>query len=181
MFLVKHILLFSEGHAAAQSGLLDVEVGLIFWTIITFLLLLLILGKFAWKPILAALAERENFIKDSLEKAEKAQKDAEELAKQNAEKLNKAQEESAKIIAESKAYAEKVKENLEVEAKAQAAKIIENAKVEAERVYADSFNKMKSEIVDIAIQATEKVLQESVDKDKHTQIISKYIDNLNKN
>ena len=62
------IALSGEGN----GGLLDVNPGLIFWTVITFLVLLFVLTKLAWKPILKSLSDRENLIKESLEKAEKA-------------------------------------------------------------------------------------------------------------
>jgi F-type H+-transporting ATPase subunit b len=81
-FLQLAALVFLSGEA---GGPLDVNPGLIIWTTVTFVILLYLLKKFAWKPILNSLNERETFIKDSLEKAEKAQQEAEELLKKNQE------------------------------------------------------------------------------------------------
>jgi len=72
------MMFFSEGGEGSGS-LLDVNPGLIFWTVITFAILLLILKRLAWKPILTALSTRENLINESLEKAEKARIEFEKL------------------------------------------------------------------------------------------------------
>ncbi len=78
MYLSKFIAIIAlSGSEAGGGSPLDVNPGLILWTIITFILLMLILKKAAWKPILNSLSERELFIKESLEKAEKARIDAE--------------------------------------------------------------------------------------------------------
>ncbi|MCJ7554746.1 MAG: F0F1 ATP synthase subunit B, partial [Ignavibacteriaceae bacterium] len=66
-----------------SGGLLSVNTGLAFWTTLTFLILLFILGKFAWKPILTALKQREDAIKDSLEQAEKAKDEAKKILEEN--------------------------------------------------------------------------------------------------
>ena len=76
------------------------------WTVVTFIVLLLILKKVAWKPILAALDKRENDIKESLEQAEKAKEEAKQILEENQANLAKAEEESKKIIEQSRAYAE---------------------------------------------------------------------------
>src|SRR4030043_1837074 len=94
--------LSSEG---GGGSLVDINPGLIFWTVITFLLLMLILKKIAWKPILAALDQRENAIKESLEKAEKAKDEAQRILYENQANLAKAEEESKKIIEQGRIYA----------------------------------------------------------------------------
>ena len=91
------LLAFSEGAEKGGSPL-DVNPGVILWTVVTFIFLLLVLKKIAWKPILNSLNERELFIKNSLEKAEKAQKEAEKLVADNKVNLSKADEEAQKII-----------------------------------------------------------------------------------
>jgi F-type H+-transporting ATPase subunit b len=79
-----------------NGGLLDVNPGLMIWTVITFILLLLILKKVAWKPILTALDKREKDIKDSLEKAEIAKAEAQKILEENQANLSRAEEESKK-------------------------------------------------------------------------------------
>ena len=91
----------SEG---SSGGLLDVNPGLMIWTVVTFILLLFILKKVAWKPILNSLNERETFIKDSLDKAEKARIEAEKMFEENKANLEKAEEEAQKVIDQGKEY-----------------------------------------------------------------------------
>ncbi|MBW7841262.1 MAG: F0F1 ATP synthase subunit B, partial [Ignavibacterium sp.] len=101
-------LIVSEGESA-EGGLLSVNGGLAFWTVVTFLLLVLLLSKFAWKPILSALKQREDAIKDSLEQADKAKEEAKKILAENQNNLAKAEEESKKIIEQSRQFAENLK------------------------------------------------------------------------
>lgn len=172
-----YTLAFSGG---SQGGLLDVNPGLIFWTVITFLCLLFVLTKLAWKPMLNSLKQREDFIKDSLDKAETAQKEAEKLAEENRANLEKAEEEAQKVIAQGREYAEKLKNQLIDESKSQAKKIIDDASVEIERRNAEAFSKLKDEIAVIAVEAAEKIILENLDAEKQKKIINKFIEDLAK-
>ena len=173
-----YLVLLSGGE---KGGLLDVSPGLIIWTVITFIFLMLILKKLAWKPILTSLNERENFIKESLEKADKAQKDAQELLKENNANLAKAEEESQKIIAQGREYAEKLKNQILEESKTQGRKMVEDATAEIERKNREAFERLKDQIADIAIDAAEKIIRENLDKAKQKTIVDNFIDQLPKN
>ena len=116
------ILAFNGGEGGGSP--LDVNPGLILWTVVTFICLLLILKKIAWKPILNTLNERENLIKESLDKAETARLEAEKLILENKSNVLKAEEEGQKVIEQSREYAEKVKSQVLEESKIQAKKII---------------------------------------------------------
>lgn len=164
-----------------KGGLLDVNPGLIIWTVVTFIFLMLILKKLAWKPILNSLNERENFIKDSLERAEKAQQEAKKLLEENNTNLAKAEEESQKIIAQGRDYAEKLKTQLIEESKVQSRKILEDASAEIERKNREAFEKLKDQIADIAVNAAEKIIRENLDKEKQKTIVYKFIEQLPKN
>lgn len=172
--------LFSEG-GEGNGGLLDVNPGLVFWMLITFLILLFILKKVAWKPILGALDEREKFIKDSLEKSEKARTDAERLLALNQENLNRAEEEAQKIIAQGRDFAEKLKNQIAEESKNEAKKIIDNASAEIKRKQDEAFETLKAQMSELAVQAAEKILRENLDKEKQLRLVNKYIDELPKN
>jgi F-type H+-transporting ATPase subunit b len=171
------ILIFSEGGEKGGSPL-DVNPGVILWTVVTFIFLLLVLKKIAWKPILNSLKERESFIKDSLEKADNARKDAEKLIADNKVNLVKAEEEAQKIIEQSREMAEKLKTQILEESKMQAKKMIADASSEIERKNNEAFNKLKSQVSEIAISAAEKIIRENLDKDKHAKLVNKYLDDL---
>src|SRR5690606_35023209 len=115
------------------GSLVDVNPGLIFWTVITFVILLIILKKVAWKPILSALNQREDAIKESLEKAEKAKEEAQKILQENQASLLKAEDESKKIIEQSRQFAEKIKDQMLRESKEQAQKIIEDASIQIDQ------------------------------------------------
>jgi F-type H+-transporting ATPase subunit b len=165
-----------------ESGnLLDVNPGLIFWTVITFIILLLILKKLAWKPILTALDQRENSIKDALEKAEKARLDSLQALEENKASIAKAEEESRKIIDQSRTYAETLKSQMLDQSKLQAKKIVDDAAVEIQRKQDAAFNELKGQIAEIAITAAEKILNEKLDKEAQQKIIDRYISDIRKN
>lgn len=170
--------LSSEG---GSGSLVDINPGLVFWTVITFILLLLILKKVAWKPILTALNQRETAIRESIEKAEKARDEAQRILYENQSNLAKAEEESKKIIEQGRIYAEKLKEQLIKESKDQAQKILNEASAEIERKKEETFGELKTQIADLVIQTTEKVLGETVDKKVHKRIADKYINEIAKN
>lgn len=176
-FLSSLMLLYSgEG----GGSLLDVNPGLIFWTAVTFIILLLVLKKMAWKPILSSLSERENFIKDSVERAETAKKEAEEILEENKKNLAKAEEEAQKVIAQGREYAENLKTQIIEESKTEAKKLIDDASVEIERKNIEAFNNLKGEIASIAIDAAEKIIRENLDKEKQEKIVNDFIDDLSK-
>jgi F-type H+-transporting ATPase subunit b len=176
-FYLSVLALASEG----GGSLIDVNPGVAFWTLVTFLILLFVLKKFAWKPILTALEQREVSIRESLEKAEKAKEDAQKVLDQNQINLAKAEEESKQIINQSRAYAEKLKEQIVLETKEQAKKMIEEASAEIERKKDAAFDELKNQVVDIAIAAAEKILRENLNKETQKNIVNRYIGEITKN
>ena len=171
-------LIASEGR---NGGLLDVNPGLMIWTVITFLILLLILKKVAWKPILSALDKRENDIKEALAQAEKAKEEAKKILEENQANLAKAEEESKKIIQQSRSYAESLKDQLIIESKEQAKKIVEDASSEIQRRKDAAFKELKDQIAEISVKAAEKIIRESLDAQKGKQVVDKYLNEIVKN
>ncbi len=167
--------------AEENGSLIDVNPGLIFWTVVTFVVLLFVLKKVAWKPILAALDQREAAIKESLEKAEKAREEAQKVLDQNQANIAQAEEESKKIIDQSRAYAEKLKDQMIRESKEQAKKIVDDASAEIERKQEAAFNELKNQVAEIAISAAEKILRESLNKESNKKIVDKYISDISRN
>lgn len=168
----------SEG---GNGGLLDVNPGLMIWTVVTFIVLLLILKKVAWKPILSALDKRENDIKEALEQAEKAKDEAKKILDENQANLAKAEEESKKIIEQSLNYAESLKEQMIKDSKEQAKRIVDDASSEIQRKQDAAFTELKGQIAEIAINAAEKIIRESLDAQKSKQVIDKYLKEVSKN
>lgn len=161
--------------------LFDINLGLIIWTIASFIVLLFVLSKFAWKPILTALDNRENKIKLDIEQAKEGRAKAEELAKLHQEKLFKAEEECKKIIFDGKQTAEKIKEEILIQAKQQAQQELQKAREQIQHDIEDARLQLRTEIADIAIKAVEKILEETLDVTRHKKIVDNMIDKIPKN
>ncbi len=171
---------FASESESGGGGLLSINVGLAFWTIVTFLLLLLILGKFAWKPILKALDERENKIKESLEMAEQARLEAKKIIEENQLNLKKTEEEARKILEENKNYAEQLKKQILEDSKIQANQLIEKANAEIDRKKQEAFDELKNQVAELSIQVAEKLISETLDKEKNSKLIDRFIDEVQK-
>jgi F-type H+-transporting ATPase subunit b len=179
--LINFIISFIASTPQEGGSLIDVNPGLIVWTIITFLLLLFILKKVAWKPILTALDQRENAIRESLEKAERAKQEAQKILESNQANLSKAEEEARKIIEQSRMYAEKLKDQILNESKEQSKKLIDNAVTEIERKKEAALSELKIQVADIAIKAAEKILKENIDNETNKKIVNDYIGEITRN
>jgi F-type H+-transporting ATPase subunit b len=159
----------------------DINPGLIIWTIVTFICLAAVLAKFAWKPMLKALSDREEKIRGSLEEAEHARAEAAEMIKQNEKNLAHAEEEYQKMIREGKALAEKLKEDIVTKAKQQAQQELKLATEEIQRNVDAAKLQLRTEVADLAIKATEKILEETLDEKRQKQLIDSVMNQLPKN
>ena len=179
--MLSNILLGVIASEGGGGSLLDVNPGLIVWTILTFIILLIILKKVAWKPILTALETREKEIADSLNRAEQAKADAQKILEENQASLAKAEEESKKVIDQSRIYAENLKVQMLKESKEQAQKIIEDATAEIDRKKDAAFEELKNQIAEISVSAAEKIMKQNLDAEKNKQIVDKYLSEISKN
>jgi F-type H+-transporting ATPase subunit b len=160
--------------------MLNLDPGMMIWAWITFLVLLGLLYKFAWKPILATIEKREQTIQDSLDKATRANEDAQKLLSKHEEMIKLAEGEAQRIIKENRELAEKSRQEIIQEARGNALKMVEKAKLEIEKEQESAVLKLRSEIADLAIEATRKILQESLDEKRQRALVSAFIDKLPK-
>ena len=158
--------------------MLEVHGGLLAWTVLTFVLLLVVLKKVAWGPILDALDARENEIKDALNAAEKAREEAERVSSDYEDAIRKAQAEAQQIISEAKTAGEKVKLDLEAIASVKADEIIEKAKaqIDAERVKVIS--EIKTVAVEISLSAAAKVIERNLDSDDNRKLVNEALEGI---
>jgi len=161
--------------------MLEINPGLIIWTIVTFVCLAAVLGRFAWKPLLSMLKEREDKIRNALEEADRARTEAAELLKQNEKNLARAAEEYQKIIREGKALAEKIQEEIMVKTKQQAQQELKQAAEEIQRNVEAAKLQLRTEVADLAIKATEKILEETLDEKRQKKLADSVINQLPKN
>ena len=148
------------------------DVGLLFWTLVSFIFLYIILRKFAWGPILGAVKEREESIKQALDAADNAKKDMENLKADNEKILNEAKIERETMLKEAREIKSKLISDAEEEAKIRAKKMVEAAKTAIQNEKNSAMNELKNTVVDLSIGIAEKLISEELaDKDKQLKMI----------
>ena len=153
--------------------------GLFFWQLLIFVGLILILKKFAWKPILDTLNERENSIKQSLESAQKAKDEFSKIKADNEKILSNAKKERDFIISDAKKTGREIIEDSKNVAKLESEKIIENARESIIQEKDLVLKDLKSQVVDISVEIASKILQKELnEKQKQEDYTQKLIDQI---
>lgn len=140
--------------------------GLVFWTMITFLILLLILRKFAWKPILDSVSQREEGIKDALASAEQAKKEMQNLQANNEQLLKDARAERDAMMKEAREIKDKMIADAKNEAKDVAAKLIQNAQASIEQEKQAALSELKHQVAELSIGIAETVVKKELSAKK---------------
>ena len=138
------------------------DIGLVFWNTIAFLLLLIVLGKFAWKPILKAINERESGIEEALLKADKMKSEITAMQNENEALLAKAREERATIIKEAKEASEKMVNEAKDKAKSEYERIISDAQAAIAQQKNAAMVDVKNQVGALVINVAEKVLRKEL-------------------
>ena len=158
------------------------EFGLIFWTSITFLVLLFILKKFAWKPILGAVSEREKGIKDALASAVEARKEMENLQADNERILKEARAEREAMLKDARELKSKMIDDAKQDAKIEANKLITQAQAVIEAEKNAAIADLKSQVAKISISIAEKVVREELSNtEKQEKLVESMLDNATLN
>ena len=134
------------------------DIGLIFWTTVSFAILYFILAKFAWKPILGAVNEREKSIKDALSAAEKAKEEMVNLKADNEKILNEAKLQRESLLKEAREIKSKIIADAESEATEKANKLVEAAKTAIENEKSAAMKELQNTVVDLSLNIAEKLL-----------------------
>ena len=157
--------------------LITPDVGLLFWTLVSFIALYIILRKWAWGPILGAVKEREESIKQALDAADNAKKDMENLKADNEKILNEAKIERETMLKEAREIKSKLISDAEEEAKIRAKKMVEAAKTAIQNEKNSAMNELKNTVVDLSVGIAEKLISEELaDKDKQLKMIEEILD-----
>lgn len=158
------------------------EFGLLFWMLVSFSILLILLKKFAWKPILKALADRENSIDEALKSAQLAKEEMAKLQASNQQILKEAMLEREKIVKEATNLKDTIISEAKAKAVVEAEKVIENARIAIEREKTAALEEIKNKIAVFSIDIAEKILQEKLgDIDQQKKMVDKYVNQINVN
>jgi F-type H+-transporting ATPase subunit b len=157
----------------------EFSLGLFFWQTLLFVGLLFLLAKYAWKPILSAVEERENTIKDSLEAAEKAKADMEAVQADNKRILKEARAERDALLAEAKKTSTQIVNEAKEAAQTEADKIAAAAQSAIQQEKNVAINDLKAQVAGLSVDIAQKVLQgELADQKKQEQLVEKLVKDI---
>jgi len=170
--------LFASEGGGEQPTLFTGDLGNILWSLATFVAVLVVLGKFAWKPILGALQKREDFIRDSLAQAKQDREDAERRLKEYTEKVLAARAEATAIVDEGRRDAEVVKRGIEDEAKSEAKAILERGKREIAIATDTAVKELYTLGAKLATEVAGRILRRELNPREHERLIAESIEEL---
>ena len=154
-----------------NNPLVQPDPGLFIWTIITFLVLLGLLAKFAWRPLLNALEKRQETIRKSLDDAQKAKEELERLQGESAQIIRQARIDAESVIAKTRADADKLGEELRQKAREEAEGIVKNAERQIQIETRRALQEIRSEAVDLSVTIASKLLERHVSKEDNARLI----------
>jgi len=154
-----------------MNPLVQPDPGLYIWTIVTFLVLVALLAKFAWKPLLAALEERQAGIRAALDEAQKARADVERVRVEAERLVNEARVEAGQVLARTREDAARLRDELKSQAQADAARLVSNAERQIQLDTNRALEQIRREAIDLSVAIASKLLQRNVSKEDNARLI----------
>ncbi len=165
-----------------MDGLLTPEPGLVIWSGLTFLVVLALLTKFAWKPLLSMLKEREDEITSSLEKAKEARQEYERIEAQKAQMLAESRAERDAILKEARAKVDAMLDEAKRRSQEEGDKLIQQTRAQIEREKAAAIDDLKRQVATLSVQIAGKIIEDDLKADnRQEQLIEKYLQESNFN
>jgi F-type H+-transporting ATPase subunit b len=176
LVLQEHPVAAAQAAEHAESpGVFSFAPGVMTWTLIIFLVLLGILMKFAFPPILGYAAAREKRIQDALDESQRQREEAAKLLEQQRAELAKARGDAQLVIVEARQAAEKVRQELLARSKAEQEELITRAKADIEAERLKAVESVRREAVDIALAAAGKLVEQRLDSDNDRRIVTEFL------
>jgi len=157
------------------GGLFALDPGLAIWTIVVFLLVLLVLGKFAWGPILGQVEAREQSIRDSIDEARELQEKAAALMEEHRRQLADARRQSQELLNEGREAGDRLRRELEDKARSEAEEILSRARSEIEREKERAMDAIREQSVDLAMAVAARLLGQKLDAQADRDLIRDYL------
>jgi F-type H+-transporting ATPase subunit b len=154
-----------------DNPLVQPDPGLFIWTIITFLVLLTLLARFAWRPLLQMLDTRQEGIRKALDDAQLAKKELERLEQESAQIVRKARMEAEAIISQSRSDAERLREETRQKSRVEAEGIVRNAERQIQLETARALQQIRSEAVDLSVMIASKIIQRNLSREDNERLI----------
>lgn len=163
-----------------MENLLKPDIGLMFWTFVNFGVLVFLLAKIAWKPMLKILRQRDENIKQSLMSAEATKNDAEKIHREIELKLKNLSVKESEIIQNARKMAETQSEKLLDEARVKAKEFTEKAKKDLTSEKEKLSEQLKKEVADISVMVAGKIISKEIDKSANRRFVDKFLKDLSK-
>lgn len=178
MLIQEHGAAAAEGAEAAKGGLLSPSGGLMFWTLIIFVILAFILSKFAFKPITEAVEAREKALEDAIAGAKADREAAAKLLAEHQAQIESARAEAQKMIVEGRQIGEKIRAEMVEETRGQQQEMLERARREIEAEKQRAIADLRREAVDLAIAGASKVIEKNLDDASNRQIVESFLSSI---
>lgn len=167
-----------EGHGGGAANPFAGDVGNALWTMVIFVIVLVVLGKFAWGPILSALQKREDFIRESLENAKRDRDEAQRVLKEYSDKIISARAEATEIVDEGRRDADAVRHKIEEQAKSEAQAMLERAKREIGIARDTAVKEIYTHSAKLAVDMASRIMRKELNSKEHERMISESIDEI---
>ncbi len=164
--------------AESKPGLLALQGGLMFWTLVIFVLVFLVLKTFAFGPITKAVADREQALLDAIEAAKKDRDDAAKLLAEHRAAIEAARNEAQRFIAEGRAQAEKLKSDMLEQTHAQQAELLERARRDIDAEKTKAIDELRREAIDLALAGASKVIEKNLDDAQNRKLVESYLSSI---
>jgi F-type H+-transporting ATPase subunit b len=157
------------------GGLFSLNVGLSLWTIVVFGVVLFILSRYAWAPILAAVDARERNIQSSVEEANRLRAEAQSLLEEHQRQLADSRRQSQQIVADAREAGEQVRREIEEKARVEGDAMLERARRDIQREKQAALDELRRESVDLALAAASRLVQQSLDPAEDRRLIESFL------
>jgi len=171
-------LLAQEAEKAGTRVFMQPDTGLMFWTLVIFVVLMFVLSKFAFGPLTKAVADRERTLQEALDKATADRAAAAKLLQEHQAKIEAARDEAQKFIAEGRAVAEKMRSDMLEQTRKEQQEILERARRDIDSEKEKAIGQLRREAVDLALAGASKVVEQNLESAKNRQIVESYLSSI---
>jgi len=169
-----------SGVLLASGGLTDIDATLFYSTLVLFALFALILAKFAWKPLLQIIEEREKGVRDAVDGAQRANAEAQVLLEKHKELLREAGRERDEVLKKALQEADALKTDLQARARAESDQMIQRAKEQVDREKAAAIQELRSQVADLAVEAASRIVTSSLTPEAQRKLVNDFIGSVGK-
>lgn len=167
-----------HGGASGGGGLMSLQVNLMFWTLVIFVILYFLLSKFAFGPITAAVDAREKALEEAIEGAKRDREAAAKLLQEHQAKIEAARDEAQKLIADANSVAEKMRADLLDQTRKEQQDMLERARRDIGAEREKAIAQLRKEAVDLALAGAGKLIEENLESQKNRQLVESYLSSL---